>query len=476
MVTPNWRWDQSPLPVDTLQPPPTPPLEWAYLAPQWPTDEVGIIDAYGADLGLDEFAKDITALQPHCAVVATAPSLLYWRCPPLTVRAVAESVAAIRKATDAWIILVGPHPTHSPLWTLRSSGADAAFRGAPERDLVSYLLSRSEDGSSPYVETGAGCSSVSVLIADELPLASFDAVDWSIEYVPHMWGVTETEIQALGLSGQSAALEASRGCPWACSYCAKAPVRDDFGRRSVKLVEQELSELKRLGVGYVFFIDETFNMRGKHTEHVLDLVESSGVKFGFQGRADLVTEESARRLAEAGCVYAELGIDVASSELSVSIDRKQNVERAEAGVLAAKDHIPVTRFNRINLSTRDYSVRLGLPNEADWDYPADPAYPYPGAPLGEMLMRLHGREQFDWDFAQRYAWWLRFEVYLQRHRPHLPGEVVDNLQERFLNISPESATAVAEILEPLVLDEEFLVANKYFEGVGNGVRIHHPGP
>lgn len=470
LLTPNWRWDRSPLPVDTLLPPPAPPLEWAYLSAQAPCGDVAIVDSYVNDQSIDQLKTVISNLQPQYIVVATTPSLLYWRCPPMTINAVALAVQAIRTVANPKIILVGPHPTHSPVWSLKTSGADFAFRGTPERSLIPQLLLNRLDNCA-YIYSAARSGPISVLSGSDILSGSFAGFDWGLPYKPHMWNVTADEKARLSINGKSALIEASRGCPWNCTYCAKAPTRDVYLRRPLAAIKSELAELKGIGVDYVYFIDETFNIGGQHQESLLDLIKRSGMRFGFQGRADLVTAETAQRLAESGCVYAELGIDVASTVLSKQIDRRQNTERAIVGVEAAKDHIPITRFNRINLSTRDYTAKLGLATDTTWEYPPDPAYPYPGAPLGHLVMKLYGRSEFDWLFAEKYSWWLRFEVYLQRQCPDLPVDEVDRLQREFLDLSGEAVSALASFMTPVVSNEQFLVANKYVGGLGRDIRI-----
>lgn len=475
LLTPNWRWDDAPLPVDTLLPPAAPPLEWAYLAGQLPADRVVVIDAYGADLTRDQLAQTISGLRPQHVVISTAPSILYWRCPPMTLSAVTCTVQSVRQVSSPSVIIVGPHPTHSPRWSLEKSGADIAFRGAPERDLAMHLLS-TKTMDCPFLESRDSSGHISVIKARDLPTAKFSAFDWSVHYEPHMWSVTSAERRLLSIRGKAALMEASRGCPWNCSYCAKGPVRDKYDRRSLASIELELAELRGLGTDYVFFVDETFNIESRYLDSLLDLIKDSGIRFGFQGRADLITMELAERLAAAGCVYAELGVDVASSEISMKVDRRQNFERAKEGIVAAKDRIPVTRFNRINLATRDYVEKLGITGGESWDYPADPAYPYPGAPLGEMLMKLYDRNEFDWAFAERYTWWLRLEVHLQRHRSDMPAAFIDKLQKDFLSLSDDAASNVARFLAPLIFDADFSMSNKYIEGEGNGIRIHRTGP
>ncbi len=471
LVTPNWRWDQHPMPVDTLLVNAAPPLEFGYLAGSLGQDaDVRVIDAYARSLSEQQFADEVSRTAPLAVVVTTTPSLLYWRCPPLSVDAARLAVRAIRQESDAPVTVIGPHGTATPEWTLAQTGADWCFRGAFERGLARLLISGDYEWSPYVVGDTAKNSAVAVLRADELPLANFDWVDQESPYPPHMWCVTDEERGIAASVTRGAILEASRGCPWSCAYCAKEPVRGKFGRRPVELVEKELGMVKARGFDYVYFIDETFNLGGPELIELLGVIARSGLSFGFQGRPDIINEDMAAQLRAAGCLYAELGIDTVSNGLSSQIGRRQRLDSAQRGIDACARHVPIVRFNRINLRTRDYVRLLGDYRE-DWDYPADPAFPYPGAPLGDLLMRDYGKASFDWDFARRYSWWLRIEVYLQRNLEALPGEVIESLQRAFMNLREDEASRLASALGQLVeTPSDFLAANKIVMQRGPGVR------
>ncbi|MET9253970.1 radical SAM protein [Streptomyces sp. NPDC003717] len=481
LVTPNWGWDRSPLPVDTLRPPPGLPLEFAYLAAGLGTAvDVSVLDAYLTEATTDDLSA-AAACAPTAVVVSTTPSLLYWRCPPLSVDAVRTAVTAVREAADCPIVLIGPHPTHTPGWTLDSTGADACWRGAFERGLAPllreglasgsrHLHTRSRGTAAPWTDVA-----VAVLHPGQLPTAAFDRFAASPAYPPHMWCVTAEERARLPVLTSGALLESSRGCPWSCSYCAKGPVRDRFARRPAARVVAEVRELVRRGVDYVFFVDETFNLPGAGLDELLGELARLPVSFGFQGRADLMSPAMADALARSGCVYAELGVDVVSDTLAEDIGRRQHLARSERGVDTARAVLPVVRFNRLNLRTADYREIYPQGDEQEWEYPPDPAYPYPGAPLGDALMRRFGRTVFDWPFAQRYSWWLRLEVHLQRTQPELPSATVRSLEDAFLRLDTDAAAALARSLEGVTADPGFHQQNKFINGLGDNVRVRHPG-
>jgi radical SAM superfamily enzyme YgiQ (UPF0313 family) len=59
-------------------------------------------------------------------------------------------------------------------------------------------------------------------------------------------------------AGPGAEVEASRGCPYSCTFCAKENFRDRYRRRDAGVVAAEVDRLLCQGAEYVYFIDEIF--------------------------------------------------------------------------------------------------------------------------------------------------------------------------------------------------------------------------
>ena len=465
LIVPNWRWDDSPLAVDTLRPPPCPPLEFAYIASGLDQHPV-VLDAFVEDLTVDDLSARIEAIKPASIVVTTTPSLLYWRCPPLSIVAPRHAITAAR-SHGARTIAIGPHPTFSPAWFVEATGVDIAFRGSPERCLT-RVPSHKSQLLGPALWGARTQSSIAVEHAADLPCADFSIFDFDLPYEPHMWGVSKEEREIAGHFARCSLIEFSRGCPWSCSYCAKVPVRDKFERRPLGRVLEELQALEAAGVDYVFFIDETFNLPGNEFDELLNALSALSLSYGFQGRPDLITPRLAERLAKSGCVYAELGIDVALNDVSNEIGRKQKMSSAQLGISLLSELVPIVRFNRLNLQTLDYRERLGYPYQQGWSYPPDPTFPYPGSPLGDEWSKWYGSDtgEFDWESAERYGWWLRLEVMMQRSGHCPPDGELRVLMNKFLNMEPAHQREVASRFNNVSAPIEFQREN--LSVLGNG--------
>src|SRR5207253_8926856 len=102
-----------------------------------------------------------------------------------------------------------------------------------------------------------------------------------------------------------AEMEASRGCPYHCTFCAKENFRDRYRRRPLATILAELDGLIAAGVTYVYFIDEIF----LPWRQLLEAVAARPVQFGVQTRIDLWSREMLDLLGAAGCVSIEAGVE-----------------------------------------------------------------------------------------------------------------------------------------------------------------------
>src|SRR5690606_28856493 len=101
--------------------------------------------------------------------------------------------------------------------------------------------------------------------------------------------------------GPGAEVEASRGCPYACSFCAKLDYRDRYRRRDLALLLAEIDGLIAQGVEYLYFIDEIFLPQPE----LLEALAERDVVFGVQTRIDLWKPAMLELLGRAGCVSIE---------------------------------------------------------------------------------------------------------------------------------------------------------------------------
>jgi B12-binding domain/radical SAM domain protein of rhizo-twelve system len=333
-----------------------------------------LFDRDDADLAVEiaDFGADIT-------VVATAPSYLFWRCAPPELRVPARFLHTLGRAGGR-TVAIGPHGSVTPAATLRKLGVDAVVRGESEE--VVAALAGGQDWS--HVPSIAWIDNATVQVngppaaspfVHTPPLAWPDA--WVARHHHHHHHRFDEPQQ-----GSGAEVEASRGCPYNCSFCAKTDYRDQYRRRELSLILAEIDRLIDQGVGYVYFIDEIFLPQ----KPLLEALVRRRIQFGVQTRIDLWKPDLLELLGEAGCVSIEAGIESLTAEGRVALAKRCRLETEDLAQLLfkARRHVPFVQANLIGMEQdnealvtywRDRLIAGGV-----WANEPVPLYLYPSSP------------------------------------------------------------------------------------------------
>jgi B12-binding domain/radical SAM domain protein of rhizo-twelve system len=183
-------------------------------------------------------------------------------------------------------------------------------------------------------------------------------------------------------AGPGAEMEASRGCPCHCTFCAKDNFRDGFRKRPLETTLDELDALIAQGVTYVYFIDEIF----LPDRRLLDALVTRDVVFGVQMRIDNWTEESLDLLGKAGCVSIEAGVESITKEGRSLLAKhcRISTEKLTSLLIHAKKRVPFVQANLLDAKTDDpkdvRAWRERLKGHGVWANEPVPMFPYPGTP------------------------------------------------------------------------------------------------
>src|SRR5207248_9508978 len=99
-----------------------------------------LVDAQTDNLSLQEARRRVDAFAPDFLVMPTAPSYLFWRCPPPELRIPKQWFSGLESRGVK--VAVGPHASATPGPTLRKLGCDVVFRGEPD-EVLPLLASQS---------------------------------------------------------------------------------------------------------------------------------------------------------------------------------------------------------------------------------------------------------------------------------------------------------------------------------------------
>ncbi len=342
-----------------------------------------MLDGHLMDRDHESLAAEIAAFGADMTVVTTAPSYLFWRCAPPELRVPAEFLRSLA-GRGGKTVAVGPHGSVTPGTTLRKLGCDVVVRGECE-EVVARLaegLPLRSIASIAYHEGGDlivnGGPAAGPFV--EAPALTWPP-DWIARHAHHHHRFDDNH------RGFGAEVEASRGCPYTCSFCAKMEFRDAYRRRRLDLVLAEIDALIAQGVGYIYFVDEIFLPQ----KPLLEALVERDVQFGIQTRIDLWKPDLLELLGRAGCVSIEAGIESLTVEGRAALAKRCRLETEDLAALLieARRHVPFVQANLIGMEEdsaelvtywRDVLLKAGV-----WANEPVPLYPYPSSPSYRSL-------------------------------------------------------------------------------------------
>ncbi len=305
----------------------------------------------------------------------------------------------LKKGHNFFSVFGGPHPTFFPD-LIEEDNVDAICIGEGDTafsDLCGRLESKSEYWTTPnfYVmHNDQICRNpVRNLIEnlDDLPFPDRD-----IMY--------EADPEHLACGNKI--VNATRGCPFQCTYCFNHKYNDIYANQGAvlrhrspeKVVEEICSMRERFPLDTFWFSDDTFLMKPKGwIERFSELYKARvGIPFLCNVRANVVNEEVMRLLKDAGLHSVWMGVecgneDVANRILHRNLSNEQLSTAARiikiAGIKLGTQSLsglPVPDSYEEDLRTLDFN--LNLAPTYGW---ASILYPYPGTWISEYA-KEHG--------------------------------------------------------------------------------------
>ncbi len=395
LVNPAWRFDGS---IYFGCREPHLPLELGSCAALLDRHEPAMFDAALDGMDAGEQVEAVAAFRPEMTVVTTAPSYLFWRCAPPELVVPRDFLRRLG-ARGGMTVAVGPHGSTTPGAALRKLGCDVVVRGECE-EVVAALADDPHGAVAGTMRRGDAAMHGAQAAARFTDLPALRWPDRWIARHAHHHHRFDTEPH-----GPGAEVEASRGCPYACSFCAKIDFRDRYRRRSLPLLLDEIDRLVEQGARYLYFIDEIF----LPWPELLDALTPRAVQFGVQTRIDLWKPELLRRLGAAGCVSIEAGVESLTEAGRDALDKscRMSTDELAARLILARAHVPFVQANLIASGDDPVLVaqwRARLREAGVWANDPVPLYPYPGAPDYRKL----------WGTPDDTAWERAHEHYLAR--------------------------------------------------------------
>jgi anaerobic magnesium-protoporphyrin IX monomethyl ester cyclase len=405
------------------------PLELGYSKAMLEQAGHSVVMLDGLLQGLDNEAlvERVAGFAADMTMVLTAPTYLFWRCPPPELRVPAAFLHQL-DGRGGTTVIAGPHGSITPGPALAKTGADLAIMGECEE----VITALAESGGVPVQHTAQRSPDGSVTCLDGPHASRFTdhrALSWPDDWVRrHRHHHHRFERPA---EGPGAEVEASRGCPYSCTFCAKLAYRDSYRRRDLEPLLDEIDGLLAQGVSYLYFIDEIFLPQ----PILLEALIAREVQFGVQTRVDLWKPALLELLGRAGCVSIEAGVESLTEAGRAELAKRcaMTTEELTERLIIARQHVPFVQANLIGELGDDAAEvaawRAEVQAHGIWANDPVPLYPYPASP---DYLKLWGRpDDLAWERAHDHYLrsFSRFSD-IQEQRPARLAELEDSSWQR----------------------------------------------
>jgi len=382
---------------------------------------------------VEAFEALLDRLRPEAVVVMEDNFNFLTKMCTTVRRESALAMIAAAHARGCKVAVNGPDASDNPAIYL-AAGADAVVLGEGETavlDLVDHWVR----GASIDAVAGLILPSPAGL-ARTRPRASLQQLD----ALPHpAWDLIDVDAYRrawVGAHGEfSWSMAASRGCPYACNWCAKPTFGRRYTVRSPADVADEMVRLKtEVGPDHVWFTDDILGLDVEWLVGFADAVEHRGVRLAFtlQSRVNLMTARAVEALARAGAREVWLGVESGSQKILDAMDKGTTVEaaRVATGILQAHG-IKACWFIQLGYPSEDWDdliatrdlIRGSAPDEIG----VSVAYPLPGTEFHERVRAQLGRQR-NWKDTSDLAMLFQgaFDTALYRKVRDLLHREVDN--------------------------------------------------
>lgn len=359
----------------------------------------------------DQFATRETADELAAQILADRPEVVGFSVLSPAMGMTENLVRRLRAAPVPPLVILGN--THATLFDadlLRLGFADYVVRGEGERSLVKLLAAleaktevAAVQGVS-YLRDGQPVRTADqpqILELSELPFPAWDLLD-----LRRYRGAP-----LLGMHGVVLPVQAARGCPYRCIYCAQDKVYKKFVRRPVENVVDEMEHFhRRFNVSHFGFIDAFFPPDIQYGHAFAAALARRGlpIRFSTETRVDRVDAPVLQALAKVGLRSVMFGFEVGDEEILAALKKNQTLDQCRAAVRAARAAgLTIVGFFVIGLpgetvatirKTVDFALELDV-DIAKFNM----AVPFPGT---EFYQQVYGEAaQPEFAYEQFSSWY-----------------------------------------------------------------------
>jgi radical SAM superfamily enzyme YgiQ (UPF0313 family) len=281
---------------------------------------VELLDIHALKLGRSRILNRVREYQPDIIGIS-AFSTQYTQ--------VAHLCRDIKEFWTGRLIVGGGLTTFNPELVLKNTKADISVVGEGDETITDILGNLNnldqvkgiwyrDNGTIHQNEPRAYISNL-----DALPYADYDIFPLDV-YFKH------TRLLG-GYGNRVVNIVTSRGCPYNCRFCSRTMRGVRF--RSIDNVADELQLLKsKYNIDGVIINDELMMVRKSRVYELCRVMKDLQLKWGCQGRVNIVDVDVLKAMKDSGCLFVGYGIESGSQQILDAMDKKTTVEQNEHAI------------------------------------------------------------------------------------------------------------------------------------------------
>lgn len=251
---------------------------------------------------------------------------------------------------DARVVVGGPHTDIFPAQTAQLDGVDYVLSGEAEQTVVQLAAALDAGEHDPRIRglytrdrQPEPDNAFPELVKD---LDSLAAPDRGRLQVRHYRGVGGQDVLF-------ATMMTSRGCPYRCTFCSTP--RGRYRSRSVEAIVEEMERCARLGVQHIYFVDDTFPVKGRRLGRLCEEIERRPhlPEWSCRTAAAGLTADNLQLMKRAGCERIQIGVETCTDEGLELLGKYATIAQVRETFGACK---------KAGVPSMAYFM-LGLPNE-----------------------------------------------------------------------------------------------------------------
>ncbi|MDI6866082.1 radical SAM protein [Methanoculleus sp.] len=324
-----------------------PPLGILYIAAVLEENgvDVEVIDCAAGDIDYSGIEKRVEETEPFLVGITSTT--------PLILEAL-RSAEAVRRVSDAYIVLGGPHATFMHDEILReNTSIDIIVKGEGEYTVLDIYRTLRIGGDLAAVDGIVYRRGERIVEnPDRPPVEDLDALPYPARHLvpPDNYRVFDDNLAV-------ATMICSRGCPMQCSFCASSALHGKrVRRRSTGDVVEEIRQIQdNLGISAIGFMDDTFTLYPRWVEEFCREVikQDLGIEWGCTARVDRINRSLMDLMKKAGCHTLFFGVESGDQGILDRVKKGTHIDQIKHVFATAHD-----------LGMRTIaSAAIGLPGE-----------------------------------------------------------------------------------------------------------------